>query len=62
MNYFLVFICEDELTEYFENVHHLLEDKHSPKILLPVGIFSASLSGYTLLNASQTAANDFGTK
>jgi hypothetical protein len=26
-----------------ENVHHLLEDKHPPEILLPVGVLSYSV-------------------
>jgi hypothetical protein len=52
---------QKRFTEDTENVHHLLEDKHSSEMLLPVGValYVTFLSGHSFSEASRTAANDF---
>jgi hypothetical protein len=41
---------ENNFTENAENVHHVLEDKHPPEILLPVGV----LLSYSALRCQDT--------
>jgi hypothetical protein len=56
-------ILQNSFTLDFENVYHLLEDKHVPKFCSTLYIvFLTSFSGYVLLNSSRTVVNDFDAK